>query len=112
MSKTLLRSALLAAALGLSTLATPVQAAPTSPDLAPSWSAIVKTLAAVFGWLDLGCSMDPDGACRAGQPAEDLDGGCSIDPSGACQASQPPAGRLDAGCSADPDGRCEPRPVN
>lgn len=106
MSKTLLRSALLAAALGLSTLATPAQAAPASPDLAPSWSAIVKTLAAVFGWLDLGCSMDPNGACRISQPAEGLDGGCSMDPSGSCQAGQPPADRLDIGCSMDPDGHC------
>lgn len=87
MSKTLLRSALLAAALGLSTLGTPAQAAPKPPDPAPSWSAIVKTLAAVLGWLDAGCSMDPDGAC---------------------QASQPPSDRLDLGCSADPNGRCQP----
>lgn len=109
MSKTLLRSALLAAALGLFPLGSPAQAAPpASPAPATgSWSLIVKAFAAVFGWLDVGCSIDPDGACRTQTPTEGLDGGCSADPNGACQAGQLPD-RLDLGCSADPNGRCQP----
>jgi hypothetical protein len=109
MRKTLLRAFFLTTLLGFATLgASAAQAAQGPLRLAGSLNLFAKGLAAAFGWLDIGCSIDPSGACRPSPPpASQLDGGCRIDPQDGCQHSSQPADQLNIGCSIDPQGGCQ-----
>jgi hypothetical protein len=112
MCKARLPTLSLAILLGLTSFGAPAAQAASKPP-GRSWGILVKGLAAAFGWLDIGCTIRPGGACQPGSlPAErgDLDCGLSMDPSGACRPSSLPAkrGDLDCGFSMDPNDACLP----
>jgi hypothetical protein len=60
-------------------------AAPATPPEQPAAS-LVDQLSQLFLdlWSEIGCHIDPDGACRQA-PSQQSDIGCHIDPSGACR---------------------------
>lgn len=58
-------------------------------------------------WLKSGCTMDPDGRCAPGAPAQSTDGGCTMDPNGRCTTRTQNLS-TDGGCTMDPLGRCTP----
>jgi hypothetical protein len=35
-------------------------------------------------WLKTGCTIDPNGRCAPGAPAQTTNGGCTVDPDGHC----------------------------
>ena len=68
-------------------------------------------------WSEIGCFIDPYGACTAGHGADgtagaqSADEGCFIDPYGRCLAgpgTQAAQVSTDAGCHIDPYGACQP----
>jgi hypothetical protein len=81
--------------------------------LAASWSAAEPrnergaTLARLLWtilWSDIGCVIDPSGACGGNSAPSQVDIGCGIDPDGRCRDSA--ASQTDIGCGADPNGAC------
>lgn len=72
--------------------------ASASPSvLAQAWGALVSL------WGEIGCRIDPSGACA---PAT-AEIGCGIDPSGACAPASADTGtgtQEDIGCLIDPSG--------
>jgi hypothetical protein len=85
-------------------LATPWSAAAPRQDNAPAPQLLARLWQQVAAlWGDIGCIMDPGGACReSSAPTGDI--GCGIDPHGGCGESSIPNG--DIGCGADPNGGC------
>jgi hypothetical protein len=89
------------------TLAVPwcAAAAPTSepPVLLSRLWLFVTSL-----WGDIGCHLDPNGACSPNTNQGDT--GCHIDPDGRCRDAvtvEPPAtSNGDTGCHIDPNGGC------
>jgi hypothetical protein len=76
-------------------------------------SAASHSIGHLIGWLgtlwgDVGCTWDPDGACRdaAGSgpvtASDRFDNGCTWDPNGGGCGR---AANMDNGCTMDPDGR-------
>ena len=74
------------------------ETATTSPAssnlLAQAWSALVSL------WEEIGCGIDPSGACA---PASG-EIGCGIDPNGLCATAPGTSGQQDIGCLIDPNG--------
>jgi len=68
-----------------------------SPLLGRIWSRLTVL------WSDIGCIIDPNGACH-GSAATQGDIGCGADPDGRCHSSAATQG--DIGCGADPSGGC------
>jgi hypothetical protein len=67
------------------------------PALGQLWSQLTAL------WADIGCVIDPSGACRdtvAGQSNI----GCVIDPGGRCRDAV--TSQSDIGCGIDPHGGC------
>lgn len=55
-------------------------------------------------WSDIGCILDPNGACGGSSVPSQADIGCGADPNGGCHGST--ASQSDIGCIADPNGGC------
>ena len=69
--------------------------ASASPSfLAQAWGALVSL------WGEIGCGLDPDGACA---PAS-AEIGCGLDPSGLCAPAPDTSDQQDIGCLIDPNG--------
>ncbi|HYU31854.1 MAG TPA: hypothetical protein VEW48_06800 [Thermoanaerobaculia bacterium] len=65
-------------------LAAPWSAAAPRQDNAPAPQLLARLWHQVADlWGDIGCIMDPSGACRA-SPAPTADIGCGMDPNGGC----------------------------
>jgi hypothetical protein len=104
------RTLILGLALTLAASSAWAQPAHGSEEPGSAWKVVTSLWHAITtSWPDVGCWIDPGGACGAAQaPAPDTEIGCWIDPHGACGNAQAPAPPPDTeiGCWIDPHGAC------